>query len=344
MKRYDYIDNLKGIAIFLVVVGHNLAWNIDDFDTFISCGRRTDMFWFHLIYAFHMPLFFWISGFLLPKDNLNLQDLPCIIWRRTYTLLIPFLCAGYVMDALSHTHCGGGNLWFLIALYELLLIALIYEAISRICHLGIKSIIVYYFGMFVLIQILFGIYGDTSIGKYLHLESIANINNYSGFVFGVICRKYYKLVKILESNIAYTICLILFILLLSISFNQQQHNKFLLQMTLMIPLCGIVCMIYLTKNCISQNSFYARALNYLGKHSLEIYIIHFFFNFRLFMISDYAISMIHSSSYRDVFWGHTCMLVSSIVFSAIMIALSLLTMHVFRASNFLSILLLGRKN
>ena len=234
-------------------------------------------------------------------------------------------------------------MWFLIALYQLLLLGLIFEAARCKFHLGIKSMLVLYLGGFFLLRVLYINYGDTPMGKYLHFETIYG-NNYIGFVFGIICRRYLKLSKLFETNISYTVCFLLFSLLLYAFYTQMENTILLYMMSLLTPLCGIVCVVYLARNVISQSSRYTRVLNYLGKHSLELYIIHFFFNFRLFMLSDYAISMIHSSSYRDVFWGHTCMLVSSMFFSAIMIVLSVLTMYVIRTSNLLSILLLGRKN
>ena len=71
----DYLDTLKGIAIILMLVGHCLAWNYEDFLTIIFNEKRSDMFWWHVIYSFHMPLFFWISGYLLPRQSLKLCDL-----------------------------------------------------------------------------------------------------------------------------------------------------------------------------------------------------------------------------------------------------------------------------
>jgi acyltransferase len=52
--RLDFIDHLKAIGIVLVVVGHAAA---------------TPQAWATAIYAFHVPLFFWISGFLLGLDH-----------------------------------------------------------------------------------------------------------------------------------------------------------------------------------------------------------------------------------------------------------------------------------
>lgn len=51
MKREEWVDTLKGIGILLVIVGH------------------TNSPFFKLIYGFHMPLFFMISGFLYNEES-----------------------------------------------------------------------------------------------------------------------------------------------------------------------------------------------------------------------------------------------------------------------------------
>jgi len=51
-KRIEYLDIAKGIGILLVVLGHN------DFEVISIFVQR-------LIYSFHMPLFFFLSGYFL---------------------------------------------------------------------------------------------------------------------------------------------------------------------------------------------------------------------------------------------------------------------------------------
>lgn len=51
--RISYIDQLKGIAILLVVLGHVIGYN--------NCE---DSFLWRFIYSFHMPLFMFISGYV----------------------------------------------------------------------------------------------------------------------------------------------------------------------------------------------------------------------------------------------------------------------------------------
>ena len=56
-KRDIYWDIIKGVAIFLVVLGHSLQYFYID-----SAYSNTD-FLFNFIYSFHMPLFMVVSGY-----------------------------------------------------------------------------------------------------------------------------------------------------------------------------------------------------------------------------------------------------------------------------------------
>ena len=62
-KRLDWIDIAKGIGIILVVLGHTLVPQV----------RETGFagFLWIFIYNFHMPLFFFLSGYLFEKDFLT---------------------------------------------------------------------------------------------------------------------------------------------------------------------------------------------------------------------------------------------------------------------------------
>ena len=51
-KRIEYIDIARGIGILLVVMGHNDFGAISPFA-------------YKVIYSFHMPLFFFLSGYFL---------------------------------------------------------------------------------------------------------------------------------------------------------------------------------------------------------------------------------------------------------------------------------------
>ena len=72
-NRYEYIDIAKGIGILLVVWAHILLVG-----------------WTHrFIYAFHMPLFFFISGYLFKSDKYN--SFKDFFKKRFKRLIIPYL-------------------------------------------------------------------------------------------------------------------------------------------------------------------------------------------------------------------------------------------------------------
>lgn len=73
-NRITWIDTAKGLGIFLVVLGHN------------SIPAAI----FGYIFSFHMPLFFFISGFLFKKD-LNFSNFAA---KKFKTLILPYLTLG----------------------------------------------------------------------------------------------------------------------------------------------------------------------------------------------------------------------------------------------------------
>lgn len=73
--RIDYLDTMKAIGIVLVVAGHAAAMP--------QAGVTA-------IYAFHIPLFFWVSGVLLAQGRTAPSD-PQALKRRVRALLLPYL-------------------------------------------------------------------------------------------------------------------------------------------------------------------------------------------------------------------------------------------------------------
>ena len=71
-NRYDYIDIAKGIGILMVVWAHILIFG-----------------WTHrMIYAFHMPLFFFLSGMLFQRDKYT--SFSVFVAKRAKRLLAPY--------------------------------------------------------------------------------------------------------------------------------------------------------------------------------------------------------------------------------------------------------------
>lgn len=96
-QYFPFIDHIKGIAILLVVVGHAIAWTQDDFVYIIQERPKIEMFWWHFIYSFHMPLFFWVSGYLYSRGEMTIDKIPIFLWKKTYTLIFPFVFSGALL-------------------------------------------------------------------------------------------------------------------------------------------------------------------------------------------------------------------------------------------------------
>ena len=77
-SRLQYIDVLKGIAIILVLIGHR------------SVNEYVTVF----IYMFHMPLFFFISGYL---DRMNEIEMKTVLKKKAKRLLYPYVTFGILI-------------------------------------------------------------------------------------------------------------------------------------------------------------------------------------------------------------------------------------------------------
>lgn len=147
--RIEYFDLLKGIAIFLMVMGHVLT----------MCIRKIDAaFLFKLIAETHMPIFFFISGYLTYKCTAGSTFATPNIKKRFCQLMIPF----FAMSALwvlyfPHSHLLSplsDNLpdlyraywkdgyWFTLCLFEMFIIYYPLSAVlSRLRKFWLQAVV-----------------------------------------------------------------------------------------------------------------------------------------------------------------------------------------------------------
>lgn len=79
-KRIEWIDNAKGVAIILVILGHVLP----------------DGLFHKIIYSFHMPLFFILSGMFLIRST-NKSSVWEFSKKKFMRLYIPYVLFGYMI-------------------------------------------------------------------------------------------------------------------------------------------------------------------------------------------------------------------------------------------------------
>jgi fucose 4-O-acetylase-like acetyltransferase len=82
-QRDPLLDAMKGFGIILVAMGHVLQGNLAQFD---------GGFAFRMIYSFHMPLFFFLSGYVLQinLEGKRIAPIPYVL-TKARTLVVPFL-------------------------------------------------------------------------------------------------------------------------------------------------------------------------------------------------------------------------------------------------------------
>ncbi|NLL79333.1 MAG: acyltransferase family protein [Clostridiales bacterium] len=96
-KRLEYMDMAKGIGIILVVIAHS---------TFTSEAVQA------FITAFHMPLFFVVSGMLLCHAGEEKKSMKTIVKRKAKSVLVPYVTfsIAYVIIDIASMYLKPGRL------------------------------------------------------------------------------------------------------------------------------------------------------------------------------------------------------------------------------------------
>ena len=79
-KRINWVDNLRAFGLLLVMTGHIESIN--------PAGHMEYTILKDYIYSFHVPLFFFISGFLFNPENIRARRK--FITRKLSTLILPY--------------------------------------------------------------------------------------------------------------------------------------------------------------------------------------------------------------------------------------------------------------
>lgn len=291
MKREKYIDVAKGFGILTVVYAHIIS----------RCGLMPELGLVHkMIYAFHMPLFFFISGYCLglkkdtgekpaflpqlKKISRNLL-LPYIVWSAVYLFISGKVQSPQRLNAVF-TARGIAPLWFLaaLALCELAFAALRLAT----CKLSQKSKTALYL---VLSALLLG-------GAYV-LWIVRDINSLSTKTIGItpyylfvtaarftltmpmlllgyvisqaeLIKKTGKLLSgILGGLFLGAMCLIVSVSQLSANFHLFKSSDLpLLMCTSILGSLGVLMLSY----SLGERS---KVLNFLGINSLAVMIVHY---------------------------------------------------------------------
>lgn len=332
-KHIEYLDVLKGIAIFLVIAGHSLHWEQSS-----SYSPINDVY-FNLINIFHVPIFFWVSGFLLVGKEYNEGTTLSTLWRRFYTLIVPlvtFSVFNYIVFDIPFK-----SPWFLGTLFEAIVINTFYEFIRFKYKLGRGWDFSFYALAYIGINIIAGLHNPIE-ERFLSFQSLAG-QHYLVFCFGCICRRYDLVKKILDKNIVYSLSLLIFSsLFISCDILQVFHMYGRIHAALG-ALSGVVCIIYICKNTSLIGGGIKKFFTHIGKYSLELYLLHGYFKIYI-PGTRTLINNLANGTLEEKLCSMSIQILSSSFITILNIGLCLIVLHIIRTSNIFSILFLGRKN
>lgn len=280
-NHYPHIDVAKGIGILLVVFGHN--WLVVD-----DKGEL-----FNIIFSFHMPLFFFLSGLFL-KESVSLKKLTL---SKIDSLLKPYLTTtiaislAYVIlknlspiDEIKNILYANGvdllwtPLWFLPSLFASFIVAwLCLKLLSRL-HFMMQHIT---------IAVLF-------LGNIIILSNLAVLPFSIDMIFitsGFLLLGYFAKSYILNFNAHKGIALLALAIFMTCHtlFNVTIDLNYRLYDDVIISTLQAVTGIYLIiwiSHYISANKTALKILSFLGANSLMIMIFHYYPQIKAFEISQ----------------------------------------------------------
>lgn len=328
MKHYyPYIDIMKGIAITLVVIGHVMLFSFD-----INPSEPSKCIYFN------MPLFFYISGFLAYRRIDTIADLGRRLLKRGLILLIPYICFLTLYTVYSNSYptiqlylTGGQRYWFLYVLFILCAFFLCNEYLIRNVHKTWKYISIWILPYLILIIFKFILSTTELIEDNTYTIICLLANYYRYYLIGYLCMKYLWLNKLLFNNqLIYAIGLVAYFLNWMLYDN---HNMILIFTG---TLGAIIVIQTFVINHIEQHSKSYKALIYIGKSSLGIYVIHYFFLPNVSaIVRPYLID--GGGSYAFI-WQLT----ASLVLSIPVICASIFVYKIIEQNRYLYLLLFGK--
>lgn len=349
VRLYEF-DMLKGVAIFMVVMGHVITMCVREIDSAPV---------FKLIEKIHMPLFFFISGWftfkLTAEGSVKAPDLIA----RAKQLLLPMIVVSSmwiwyfphtgIESPLNSTFYGlwfdmwKNGYWFTLSLF---IIMIIYAAITPLMSrfrsaAGGAAIAIFTVVCLYLINVYFPI-------RWLAFFSFPQVVTYFlPFMFGVLGRQHRDgFMKLIRSSAFQTIAILigstcLFLLYWRWKFGITELGDMALRSVFHICLAPVAMAVFgpwvqhaYAPGAPVTATIMPRIWTMLGKESLGIYLLHYFFLFPLGSVArEWLLSMN---------LGFVPVMAFAVVVSAVVIACVLGFIKVIQPSRLLTLLLTGK--
>lgn len=292
-KRIEYIDALRGFTMILVVFHHVLLFSFNVKGSLVN----------GVIMSFFMPLFFFISGLMGYRDNAvwDRKAWGSMTKAKVQSLLIPTFILGLTY-AYAYRHLGFSSFvtdvyklgyWFTITLFEMFVIlytvnVLAYTPSSKTFKNRQQIALVITAG--VLWLSLFVIHQFPSLQMWcVTLGFSQTFKWFVYFVFGYICAMNKEIfLRVLDNRYFALVIIILYVFAFYANRVYIYPNidmNIICRMgyhVISVLIGGLGLLIVYNVFRVYQDSFTSdkkvgRALQYIGKRTLDIYLLHYFF-------------------------------------------------------------------
>lgn len=259
-ERLVYMDQMKGVAIFLMVVGHVLLFTFGiDYDSPLMEVTVSDM-----------PIFFFVSGFFCYKTIATKETYLECLKKKCVRLLPPWIVFSIITAYVGQKSFVGTVCEFYWFFYVLFTLSVLMITLEYLLFRHCKKDIVYVCMLFL----------PTVIFAVLHIMgcSMENLPFFYlsmyglSFNLGWLCRKYEKLNCFLREN--QLVSLVSFIIFSAYIFNLFPANNYI---SCFAGICGIIfiqsCLYKLSSEGANKS---LSILGRVGKSTLAIYVLNFF--------------------------------------------------------------------
>lgn len=353
--RLEWLDALRGFTMIMVVANHVAG---------LGFGEE----WRHssaipFLILFRMPLFFFVSGFLAYKASQvwNLRSLGSLVLKKIRVQTIPTLVFFFLAMAILnkdfaaavetkfHSPLKGGY-WFTIALLYMFIIYYVYSFLESkikwkswipITLLFLVSLAFYesnyqpkYFSW------AFGYKGaKTDLFYFLQDSSFVQVFLYFPFfLYGNIVHRYWdKAQKVMDSKWFFPVVIVIVILATLDALKWHTLRMTWAVVPLTISRFGLLTITFMYfryyQQYFTKFTFMGVSLQYIGRRTLDIYLIHFLFMPDLPQIGAFFKSYPHNFVI-DV--------MLSVILGLIIIGFSIITSNILRISPFFKKWLFGR--
>lgn len=282
-KRIKYIDAMRGFTMLLVVMTH--------VNGFILGLGSIPYSYYDIFMTFRMPLFFFVSGFVMYKDNYiwNTSNIIAFLNKKIPVQLISpilfLICISVIFhvtfnETLYDRYKNG--YWFTFTLFFFYVIYIVITKMSYVFSCKNKwahDSIFIILGSFVYLLAMSSIHQKLGIPHNIATATgITQFNYFPFFMAGTLVKKYFSKFEYIFDKDKCIACLILLFILVNISHEHiVSVNISIYFLTAGFTGIAIIFAFFRHHAEFMEESIIGKWLQRIGKKTLDIYLIHYFF-------------------------------------------------------------------